>query len=46
VNIEISSIKNHIVKPDFTNIRITEEDISDVIEFLAKEALSDYYRQF
>jgi len=43
---EISSISKTINRPDFTRIGISSEELNDLIEYIAQEALSDYYRQF
>jgi len=43
---ELSSISKQIIRPDFSTIGISREDLDALIEHLAQEALNDYYRQF
>ena len=43
---KISAISEQIEKPDFSVVGMSATDLDNLIEYVAQEALSDYFRQF
>ena len=43
---EISSIFEKIERPDFGDLGMSEAELEELMEYVAQEVLSDYFRQF
>ena len=43
---KINTVSEQIVRPDFSDIGMSTADLNNFMEYIAQEALSDYFRQF